>query len=329
MISRRRFLMSSLFVSVVISSPAAMAGERISYSRGRLRRRAKGRAIDPGRDPRAVVPHVPRAGADPVAAGKRGEVQGSPRRACRLRQPEGRGASLRSARVQSTLITFKGVAETARSVGDTNAASIAALLTKPSGARAMTLATAGLAFLAGLLSVLSPCVLPLVPIVLGSAASEHRLGPGRPRRRRHRVLRGDRALRRDGRLFSRPGQRPVPDRQRRPDDLRLASCSPCPPCRRNWPSPAAPSATGRTPGSTRSARRAWPASSASACCSAPFGDHALAQRRAPPRCWPLRRLSLIQVTPTMVIFGVGAATPLALVGLLSRQVLMRWRGRLV
>ena len=41
----------------------------------------------------------------------------------------------------------------------------------------MSLAASGLAFLAGLLSVLSPCVLPLVPIVLGSAASEHRLGP--------------------------------------------------------------------------------------------------------------------------------------------------------
>lgn len=39
------------------------------------------------------------------------------------------------------------------------------------------LGTVGFAFLAGLLSVLSPCVLPLVPIVLGTAASEHRLGP--------------------------------------------------------------------------------------------------------------------------------------------------------
>lgn len=35
----------------------------------------------------------------------------------------------------------------------------------------------GLAFLAGLLSTLSPCVLPLLPIVLGAAVSEHRLGP--------------------------------------------------------------------------------------------------------------------------------------------------------
>jgi cytochrome c-type biogenesis protein len=37
--------------------------------------------------------------------------------------------------------------------------------------------TPALAFLAGLLSVLSPCVLPLLPLVLGAAAAEHRLGP--------------------------------------------------------------------------------------------------------------------------------------------------------
>ncbi len=39
------------------------------------------------------------------------------------------------------------------------------------------LATIGLALIAGVLSVLSPCVLPLLPIVLGSAVSEHRFGP--------------------------------------------------------------------------------------------------------------------------------------------------------
>ena len=38
-------------------------------------------------------------------------------------------------------------------------------------------ATLGLAYLAGVLSTLSPCVLPLLPFVLGSAASAHRLGP--------------------------------------------------------------------------------------------------------------------------------------------------------
>ena len=41
----------------------------------------------------------------------------------------------------------------------------------------MEFGSAGLAFLAGLLSILSPCVLPLLPIVLGTAAAEHRLAP--------------------------------------------------------------------------------------------------------------------------------------------------------
>lgn len=37
--------------------------------------------------------------------------------------------------------------------------------------------TFGLAFLAGVLSILSPCVLPILPLVLGTAVSEHRYGP--------------------------------------------------------------------------------------------------------------------------------------------------------
>lgn len=41
----------------------------------------------------------------------------------------------------------------------------------------MLIGSLGLAFVAGLLSTLSPCVLPLLPLVLGAAASEHRLGP--------------------------------------------------------------------------------------------------------------------------------------------------------
>ena len=39
------------------------------------------------------------------------------------------------------------------------------------------IASLALSFLAGLLSTLSPCVLPLLPIVLGAAAGEHRLAP--------------------------------------------------------------------------------------------------------------------------------------------------------
>lgn len=41
----------------------------------------------------------------------------------------------------------------------------------------MSFASVGLAAIAGILSTLSPCVLPLAPMVLGAAVSEHRLGP--------------------------------------------------------------------------------------------------------------------------------------------------------
>lgn len=37
--------------------------------------------------------------------------------------------------------------------------------------------TIGISFMAGVLSTLSPCVLPIVPIILGSAASAHRRAP--------------------------------------------------------------------------------------------------------------------------------------------------------
>jgi len=41
----------------------------------------------------------------------------------------------------------------------------------------MTLGSAAFAFLAGALSILSPCVLPIVPIVFGAAVAQHRWGP--------------------------------------------------------------------------------------------------------------------------------------------------------
>lgn len=41
----------------------------------------------------------------------------------------------------------------------------------------MTLITPALAFLAGVLTILSPCVLPLAPILASGATAQHRLGP--------------------------------------------------------------------------------------------------------------------------------------------------------
>ena len=44
-------------------------------------------------------------------------------------------------------------------------------------ASSMTISSPILALIAGILSILSPCVLPILPIVLGTAASSHRQGP--------------------------------------------------------------------------------------------------------------------------------------------------------
>ena len=83
------------------------------------------------------------------------------------------------ARVQSTLITFKDGKETGRSVGQT----ATRLRSPPWSPRRFSpvvgpaSALSGLALVAGLLSVLSPCVLPVLPLVFGAAASESRAGP--------------------------------------------------------------------------------------------------------------------------------------------------------
>ncbi len=39
--------------------------------------------------------------------------------------------------------------------------------------------------------------------------------------------------------------------------------------------------------------------------------------------------NLLEVTLTMILFGIGSALPLLLLGLLSREVLMRWRGKML
>ena len=39
--------------------------------------------------------------------------------------------------------------------------------------------------------------------------------------------------------------------------------------------------------------------------------------------------NLFEVTLTMLLFGIGSALPLLLLGLLSREVLMRWRGKML
>lgn len=88
-----------------------------------------------------------------------------------------------------TLIVFHGPMEVGRLIDETDPAVIKGLLVKAQnaspqevqawlgGARLLTVASFVLAILAGTLSILSPCVLPLIPLVVGGAAAGNRLGP--------------------------------------------------------------------------------------------------------------------------------------------------------
>jgi cytochrome c biogenesis protein CcdA len=192
----------------------------------------------------------------------------------------------------------------------------------------MGFASLGLAFLAGLVSILSPCVLPLLPVVLGTAAAEHRLGP--------LALAAGLALSfvilglfvatigfslgLDGELFRMIAAillmavgivLVVPVLQGR---VSLAAA------------PLGDWAGQRFGGRARQGLAGqlgvglllgavW-----SPCVGPTLGAASVlaAQGR-----------DLVAVALTMLAFAVGAALPLLLLGALSRHVLMRWRGRLM
>jgi cytochrome c-type biogenesis protein len=192
----------------------------------------------------------------------------------------------------------------------------------------MAIGTFGLAFLAGLLSILSPCVLPLLPIVLGAAASEHRIGPA--------ALAGGVALSfvsiglfvatagfaigLDGDVFRTFAAifmigigvvLAMPTLQMR----RAAAGGPI----SGWADEKINSVQSRGVsgqfGIGLLLGAVW-----SPCVGPTLGAASVLAAQGN---------SLGQVAVTMIFFGVGAAAPLALVGLLSRQALMRWRERMI
>lgn len=192
----------------------------------------------------------------------------------------------------------------------------------------MAIGTLGLAFVAGLLSILSPCVLPLLPIVLGTAASRHRAGPF--------VLAGGVALSfvaiglfvatigfavgLDGEVFRMVAAvlmivvgagLAVP-----PLQVRLAAAGgPI----SNWADQriggiragglAGQFAVGLLLGAV------W-----SPCAGPTLGAASVLAAQG---------TSLGQVGVTMTVFGLGAAAPLVAIGLVSRQAMARWRDRLL
>lgn len=192
----------------------------------------------------------------------------------------------------------------------------------------MDFGTLTLAAFAGALSVLSPCVLPLLPIVLGAAAAEHRWAPaalavgvalsftalglfvstvGFAIGLDAGLLRSVAAV-----LLVAVGIVLLAE----PLQLRLA---------------AAGSPIGNTIEETFgrfSSRGAggqfllglllgavW-----APCVGPTLGAASLLAARGE---------NLGQVGATMAVFGLGAALPLLVMGLLSREAMMRWRGRLL
>lgn len=190
------------------------------------------------------------------------------------------------------------------------------------------MATIGLAFLAGVLSILSPCVLPLVPMVLGGALSEHKWGPA--------ALAGGLALSFTaigvfialfgfalgldagvfryaaavlmillGALLLLPGMQ-----------VRLATAA----------GPAANWTEQRFGGFSTAGLggqfavglllgAVW-----APCVGPTLGAASLLAAQGE---------NLGRVSATMLAFGVGAAAPLLALGLLSRETIMRWRGRMM
>lgn len=192
----------------------------------------------------------------------------------------------------------------------------------------MSFGSIGLAFIAGVLSILSPCVLPLVPLVLGAAAGEHRFGPA--------ALAGGVALSftaiglfvatigfsigLDGDLFRTAGAivmiafgalLAAPQLQ-----VRLAAAG----------GPVSDWAEKRFGGFS------------SAGLSGQFGVGLLLGAVWSPCVGPTlgaasvlaaQGKSLGLVAATMAAFGVGAGLPLALLGMASRSAMAAWRDRLI
>jgi cytochrome c-type biogenesis protein len=192
----------------------------------------------------------------------------------------------------------------------------------------MSAATLGLAFLAGALSVLSPCVLPLIPIVLGAAANQHRLGPvalaaglavsftaiglfvatiGFAAGLDTDVFRTIAAV-----LLIGVGVVLLVPRLQEQFALAAAPIS-------NWAGGYADSFTpGGLPGQFGLGLllgAVW-----SPCVGPTLGAASILAAKGE---------DLFQVALTMIAFGIGAALPLMLLGVLSREALMRWRGRLM
>jgi len=186
----------------------------------------------------------------------------------------------------------------------------------------------GLALLAGLLSTLSPCVLPLVPIVIGTALGEHRFGPvalaaglalsfvviglfiatvGFAAGLDQDMFRSIAAV-----LLILVGAALLMPR------LQLQLATAAGPIG-NWAQAHAGGFSTRGLGGQFAVGlllgAVW-----SPCVGPTLGAASVLAARAE---------NLTSVALTMLAFGIGAALPLLAIGMMSREALMRWRNRLL
>ena len=192
----------------------------------------------------------------------------------------------------------------------------------------MVLGSIAFALIAGVLSTLSPCVLPLLPIILGAAVSEHRLGPA--------ALAAGLALSfvAIGLFVATVGYGIGLDAGvfRILAALLLITAGTIllvPQLQTQFAAAAAPVsgwAEGRFGGIDTSGLKGqfalglllgavW-----SPCVGPTLGAASVLASQGK---------NLGEVATVMTAFGIGAALPLLLLGLLSREALLRWRGRLL
>lgn len=184
-----------------------------------------------------------------------------------------------------------------------------------------------LAFLAGVLTMLSPCVLPLIPIVLSAAQSKHRLGPAALGigLALSFTLVGlfvatiGFALGLDGDLFRKIGGAVM---------VIVGAVLMVPAAQRALAAAGGP-LTGWAHGPMQRLEEKGPFGQAvlglllglvwAPCVGPTLGAASVLAAQGE---------DLGMVTLTMLVFGVGAAIPLVLIGMASRQALLGLRGRL-
>ncbi|MEW6449477.1 MAG: cytochrome c biogenesis CcdA family protein [Pseudomonadota bacterium] len=186
----------------------------------------------------------------------------------------------------------------------------------------------GLALIAGILSTLSPCVLPLVPIVIGAAIGEHRYGPvalaaglalsfvviglfvvtlGFAVGLDQDIFRSVAAVL----LIAVGGVLLLPKLQ-----MQLASAAgPV----GNW----AQSYTGSFIG------RGWGGQFVVGLLLGAVWSPCVGPTLGAASVLAARSENLLGVAATMLAFGIGAALPLLAIGMMSREALLRWRSRLL